>query len=70
MAEIMLGGGQVLVDVARPSARLVGYEFTAFNVANAAVLAVTLSRLSRLSRLSIVLDVGSMFFLVALSLFA
>jgi|GEM_PF-6103873 len=60
----MLGGGKVLVDVARPSARLVGYEFTAFNVANAAVLAGTLSRLS------IVLDVGSMFFLVALSLFA
>ena len=64
-AQIMLGGGENSSSTRHGRVRvLFGYEFTAFNVANAAVLVGTLLRLS------IVLDVGSIFFLVALGLFA
>ncbi len=63
-AQIVLGGGQALIDSDRPRARLVVYQFSTFNLANAAVLVGTLSRLS------VVLDAGSALFLVALGLFA
>jgi hypothetical protein len=63
-AQIVLGGSQALFKVARSSARLAIYEFVAFNIANAAVLVGTLLRFA------IVLDVGSVLFLVSPGLFA
>jgi hypothetical protein len=63
-AQIVLGGGQVLVVSSPPRACLVVLQFAAFNLANAAVLAGTLSRVAG------VLDAGSVLFLVAIGLFA
>ena len=64
LAQIVLGGGQALVASSPPRARLVTWQFAAFNLGNAAVLAGTLSMVT------VVLDAGSALLLVALGLFA
>jgi hypothetical protein len=62
-AQIVLGGGQAVINSTRSRPHLVPYQFATFNLANTSVLVGTLSGLS------VVLDAGSALFLVALGLF-